>query len=359
MCYHSGMNFSLMSRALCVWYAQHARDFCFRQDTTPYRVWVSEVMLQQTRAASVVPYFERFMSRFPTVEDLAAADQQSLYQVWEGLGYYARARNLQAAARHIVREGFPTTVEGLLSLPGVGAYTARSIGAIAFGLPCLGVDGNLMRIFARLTCEPGDLRAPATQKILFEFGQQLAAHCPDTSAVNQALMDIGATLCLPGHPKCPECPLRPWCGAEATGRQGELPVITPKPAPVDTALEVLIVTNGPTVLVATRPPEGLLAGLTEFPNAPREDERLDEDYLRGLLARDYGITAVCQQQLGQAKHTFTHRRWHMRGSLWVCQSGALTQGQWADAATLQALPIPRAFEHWRQTALGLITPPTH
>ena len=212
---------------LLAWYQANARRLPWRENPTPYRVWVSEMMLQQTRVAAAIPYYLRFLEALPTLEDLAACPRERLMKLWQGLGYYSRAANLQKAAQLVVeRYGgrLPADAGALRALPGVGDYTAGAVASIAFGLPCPAVDGNVLRVLARLTANRQDIALPGTKKdCAAALVQIIPRDCPGD--FNQALMDLGATVCLPnGQPLCAQCPLRGLCRARALGLQAELPL---------------------------------------------------------------------------------------------------------------------------------------
>ena len=210
---------------LLPWYDEHRRSLPWRGEVSPYRTWVSEIMLQQTRVAAVIPYFQRFMAAFPTAEALARADTEQLMKLWEGLGYYSRARNLQKAAQIVAQRGsFPDTYEEVMALPGIGDYTAGAILSIAFGQAVPAVDGNVLRVASRLTASEDNILDTKTRS---RFRALMAEVIPSDrpGAFNQALMDLGATVCLPsGEPLCDACPARSFCAAYAQGRQKELPV---------------------------------------------------------------------------------------------------------------------------------------
>jgi A/G-specific adenine glycosylase len=297
---------------LLAWYRQNGRSLPWRGHPDPYAVWVSEIMLQQTRVEAVVPYFEAWMRRFPSVEALAQASEQDALNAWEGLGYYSRARNLHKAAKLIVEKHggkLPREVDALRQLPGVGRYTVGAIASIAFGLDEATLDGNLRRVFARLfdVSEPAD--SPAGEKILWEL---TAEHLPRGQAgdYNQALMDLGATICLPKHPRCLLCPLIELCQACANGTQEQRPVLKPKkeiPHYVHTAGVIVRQIDAlPHVLLAKRPSKGLLGGMWEFPNG-----RVDGDPAQALesaLETGYRLRVERGEALATIQHAYTHFR---------------------------------------------------
>ena len=297
---------------LLSWYEQNKRDLPWRHTRDPYRIWVSEIMLQQTRVEAVIPYYERFLSYLPDVAALAQCPEDELMKLWEGLGYYSRVRNMQKAARWIVEENeghFPREFDRILSLCGVGEYTAGAIGSFAFDLPVPAVDGNVLRVVARLCAYGEDVLSPNAKKAV--TAAVAAAQPPARAAdFNQALIELGAIVCLPnGAPKCEECPLANVCRAKAQGLETQLPV-RKKAAPrkrVDKT--VLILRDGERVALCRRPDVGLLAGLYEPPTL---EGHLSEAELRALLLQN-GIAPLYLTPLENAKHIFTHLEWHMVG----------------------------------------------
>ncbi|MBP3319199.1 MAG: A/G-specific adenine glycosylase, partial [Ruminiclostridium sp.] len=259
---------------LLAWYRDNARDLPWRRDPDPYRVWVSEIMLQQTRVAAVLGYFQRFMEAFPTVRDLAEAPEDQLMKLWQGLGYYSRARNLQKAARQIMTDFdgvFPTDYKSIRSLAGVGDYTASALASICFGQPTPAVDGNLLRVAARILADDTDITTAKGKK---HFTEALAQVIPlaEPGKFNQAMMDLGATVCLPnGAPLCDKCPAADFCQARIQGRTGELPVRPAKKPRKVEERKVFFLFHGGKVALRRRPAKGLLAGLWEYPNTLAEE----------------------------------------------------------------------------------------
>ena len=328
-----------MAGPLLAWYDENKRDLPWRGTGDPYRVWVSEIMLQQTRVAAVMPYYQRWMEELPTVEALAAVDEERLMKLWQGLGYYSRARNLQKAAKQVTENHggvFPNTYETIRALAGVGDYTAGAIASIAFGLPVPAVDGNVLRVTARITGDGGDISTPAMKKkVTAALAEVIPLDAPGD--FNQALMELGATVCLPnGAPLCERCPGRSLCAALAHGRTGELPVKAPKkPRRVEERTVWLIFWENRAAL-RRRPGRGLLAGLWEFPSEPGD----------GPLPPQWGVEALSQQYAGQARHIFTHIEWHMTLRTVEAGSDALPEGWvWAGRAQLEEkYALPSAFE---------------
>jgi len=211
-------------RDLGDWYQANQRDLPWRRTNDPYRVWISEIMLQQTRVAAVIPYYERFLTRFPDIATLAAASDDDLLTAWSGLGYYSRARNLRSAAGQIVAAGgFPRTYDEILRLPGIGPYTAAAVASICFGQPCAVLDGNVMRVITRLTRDDGDIQSSRTKLRVQQIAQNLL-DVANPASHNQAVMELGATICIPREPKCKLCPVKEYCLALASGLERELPV---------------------------------------------------------------------------------------------------------------------------------------
>ena len=306
------MSLSAIKAPLISWYREVARDLPWRRSPSPYHVWISEIMLQQTRIEAVIPYYLRFMEAFPTVEDLAAAPDDLLMKHWEGLGYYSRARNLKRAAEAIVSEHggqLPRNEEALRALPGIGDYTAGAIASLAFGLPCPAVDGNVLRVLARLNADPRNILEPAVKR---EAQAALRAVYPtdpeDAAAMTAGLMELGEVLCIPnGAPHCEKCPLAPLCRARAEGLTDKIPYRAKKPPRAIERRTVLILEHSGRIGIAKRPDEGLLGGLWEFPSA---DGHLDKAELNDLLSA-FGLSGRIEERLIDAKHVFTHKEWHM------------------------------------------------
>lgn len=325
---------------LLLWYRENARVLPWRSHPTPYRVWLSEIMLQQTRVAAVLEHYRRFLEAAPTVADLAALPEDRLMKLWQGLGYYSRARNLQKAAK-VISETFggvfPNTYEEIRSLSGVGDYTAGAISSIAFGLPVPAVDGNVLRVTARICADTGDISSPVMKK---KVTQALARIMPLDAPgdFNQAMMELGATVCLPnGAPLCQRCPAADFCRAYQEGRTGELPVKAAKKARRLEVRTVYLLYHEDSVALRRRPNKGLLAGLWEYPNELQDGTDWPEVW---------GITLSSLTKVGTGKHIFSHIEWHM-----TALSGELETPQlpddwvWADRTDLQRVyAIPNAFQ---------------
>lgn len=295
---------------LLAWYERTAADLPWRASHDAYRVWLSEIMLQQTQVETVKPYYERFLTAYPTVSDLAAAPLDDVLKLWEGLGYYSRARNLHRAAQAVAAQGgdFPRTVDGLLALPGIGRYTAGAIASIAFGVRAPVLDGNVIRVYARLLDLPDDVTQTATQAKLWD---QAEAWLPDQRAgdYNQALMDLGRLVCKPKKPLCGQCPIRDHCLAYQRGTQDERPVKKAKaPTPHYDVTAGMIWNERGELLIAQRPLDGLLGGLWEFPGGKQEDGETLQDCLQRELREELAIEVEVGELFTRVEHGFTHFR---------------------------------------------------
>lgn len=298
-------------QALLAWYNEHRRAFPWRTEhPDPYAVWVAEIMLQQTRTETVRPYFERWMARFPSIAAVAQADPQEVLALWEGLGYYRRALLLWEAARQVMERfggRLPQEPQELESLPGIGPYTARAIASIAYGKDVAVVDGNVKRVLGRLFAVEEPIDRPAGERRIWHLAQK---HLPpgQASAYNQALMDLGATICLPRRPRCEECPLRPWCRAYASGNPTQWPRRTPKKKIPHYTVVAGVVRRGPKVLLAQRPKGGLLGGLWEFPGGKVEPGERLEAALERELWEELAIRVKAGAVLGTFRHAYSHFR---------------------------------------------------
>ncbi len=295
--------------ALLSWYRVNRRDLPWRHTSDPYRIWLSEIMLQQTRVEAVKPYYARFLETCPTVEALAELPEERLMKLWEGLGYYSRARNLQKAARTVTEQyggEMPTTYDELRKLSGIGDYTAGAIASIAFGERVPAIDGNVLRVLARVTGSYADIALPETKKT---WREALAAVVPEAAGdFTQSLIELGATVCVPnGEARCASCPLRPYCVAAERGLTDEIPVRSAKKLRRIEKLTVLIIRDGDRTALRKRPSKGLLAGLFELPNVAGH---LLEDELPTLI-RSMGFDPLHIERVEDAKHIFTHVEWHM------------------------------------------------
>ncbi|MCZ8514128.1 A/G-specific adenine glycosylase [Paenibacillus filicis] len=324
---------SYFSAELLAWYRRHKRDLPWRRNRNPYHIWVSEIMLQQTRVDTVIPYFHRFIEKFPTTEALAEAPEEEVLKAWEGLGYYSRARNLQTAVREVhERYGgvVPSTKEEVFSLRGVGPYTAGAILSIAYNQPEPAVDGNVMRVLSRYFLIEEDIMKGSTRVTMEKLAQELI---PEGAAgdFNQGLMELGALVCTPKSPNCLTCPVMAHCAGRAAGMEEALPVKKKaKPPRPERRVVSLILGDGPNagrILVRQRPAEGLLARLWELPHteAPKAGENAPEAPLAAAAAHEALAAALAADGLGlgpaawlmHAEHTFSHIRWDME--VYVCR----------------------------------------
>jgi A/G-specific adenine glycosylase len=312
-----------VSRLLLDWYGRGHRALPWRATSDPYRIWVSEIMLQQTRAQAAIPYYERFLARFPTVEALAAASEDEVLALWAGLGYYTRARNLRRAAQEAVAAGgFPRDYEAIRALPGIGDYTAAAVASIAFGLPHAVIDGNVLRVVARVENDASDIGSPRTRARFRDVAQEWLDR-RDPGRFNQAIMELGATVCLPRNPLCLVCPLSGRCRAREAGTAGELPVKLRKTQPVQLEGVLLIVRRNGRVLLRRRDAgESRMAGFWDLP-AP------------GDLPR-----AAVGKRLGAFRHTITHHHYSL-----TVMAGRLGRGglgeefAWFAAEELGGIPL--------------------
>ena len=343
----------MLSALLLAWYDEHKRTLPFRGTHDPYRVWLSEIMLQQTRTETVGVYYARFLERFPDVFALAAAPEQDVLKCWEGLGYYSRARNLHKAAKQIVSQyggQFPRDVAALRALPGVGDYTAAAVASIAFDAPAPAMDGNLTRVLSRVHGVREDVGIPSVRRRLLALaqGDMPPTRCGD---FNQALMDLGASLCAPGTPDCPSCPLRTLCDACRAGDADMLPIRAAAKPPKEVSLAVALVTCHGRLLLTQRK-EALLRNLWVFPLI--EDAKSPAEVCDGL--RNLGVDAVFRQDLGPARHVFTHRVWNMMLYHFEAESANTRDSQFFSQAEMLALPLPTAMRAAKEHALRLLTP---
>jgi len=312
-----------LAKRLLAWYREHGRHLPWRGSREPYAVWVSEVMLQQTRVEVVTPYFASWMQRFPDLSSLAAAFEQDVLRVWEGMGYYSRARNLYRASKIVMSEykgELPRDVKTLRRLPGIGAYIAGAIASIAYGMDEPALDGNIRRVFARLFDVQKAVNTPEAEHILRSCA---AEHLPPGRAgdFNQAMMDLGATICTPRNPDCRLCPINDLCRAYILGIQAERPVVKPKPAvPHYTVVAAAIRRDG-RVLLARRPSKGLLGGLWEFPGGRVEAGEDLTSAIKREIREELGIGIHVGEHFGVYQHAYTHFRFTLHAFLCYLKDG--------------------------------------
>jgi len=340
------------------WYQENHRKLPFRESHNPYNIWVSEIMLQQTQMDTVLPYYERFTAAFPTVFDLAEAEEEKVMKLWEGLGYYSRARNLLKCARVLVKEHgghFPEDCGTLLELPGIGPYTAGAILSIAYNQPVPAVDGNVMRVFSRLFNLRQDIGVPKNRRI---FESKVIETLPENVRdYNQALMELGALICLPKNPKCDGCPLREDCVARSLSIQSQLPVKRSKVKNEKVHVAVGIIHNEDTILL-TQSDTALLKGLWGFPIAEGKNKSDAKEVLLTSLSRAVCLEEKRIAEIGEAKHVFTHKTWlmtlyefHVAAALKEENSGSFydpssekTKNVWVTPEELETYAMATAFK---------------
>lgn len=344
----------LIAQPLLHWFWANHRVLPFRSDPTPYHVWVSEIMLQQTRVAAAVPYYERFVQELPDIPALAACEEERLLKLWEGLGYYSRVRNLQKAARIVCEQyggQLPGNLAALKKLPGIGDYTAGAIASIGFGIPAPAVDGNVLRVFARLYNDEGDIMQPAvkaatTQKVM----AQQPAEAPGD--FNQALMELGALVCIPGQPDCAACPLQALCLGRQSGNPARLPQKAPKKARKKCELTLCLAQDtAGRWLLQKRGEQGVLAGLWQPPVLA--EEALDEKKALAAAQKLLPAAVLLKEKPLKAKHIFTHLEWHMTAYVMAAPCTPPPEGcVWASPAQLeQEYTLPGAFKTLRKRML--------
>ncbi|MGE0002941.1 MAG: A/G-specific adenine glycosylase [Candidatus Izemoplasmatales bacterium] len=334
-----------MTSKILSFYRAHARDLPWRKHVTPYQTLVSEIMLQQTRVDTVIPYYERFLSVLPDFSSLAKISEDELLKLWEGLGYYRRAKLLKRCAEVVMNEyngKLPESMEELRKLPGIGAYTAAAIASISMGIPALAMDGNVERVFTRVFALEGD---PKEKSVSNQLVHKISPLIPEdaTSDFTQGLMEIGATICLPnGFPLCEQCPLQQDCIAHLQHRELDFPQKKEKPKPVDSSYWVALVKIHGKVWVRKRPEEGLLASMWELPNVAYEDGK---DGLNQLVSRTFPNAVLESSEKGIVQHVFTHRRWNMHVVEYHIQSLELPSSEMFldEISGHPSIPLPTAF----------------
>jgi A/G-specific adenine glycosylase len=297
-------------RRLLSWFDRHRRDLPWRRDRDPYRIWVSEIMLQQTQVATVVPYFERFLQAFPTLADLAAADEQEVLRLWEGLGYYRRARHLHLAARLLAAEHagkLPDDPAALAALPGMGRYTVGAVLSQAFDRHLPVLEANSQRVLCRLLAERGDPRQGDVRRRLWDAAEALLPR-RRVGDFNQALMELGALVCTPATPRCPQCPVAAYCEARRRGMQDEVPARAARPEAVQVEEAAVVVRRGADVLLVQRPDGGRWAGLWEFPHDALTDQETHEEAARRVVRNLTGLDAELGEELLTLRHGVTHHQ---------------------------------------------------
>ena len=362
-------------RVLTVWFMAEHRDLPWRNLTAPnpYHVWISEIMLQQTRVTAVIDYFLRFTAELPDIAALASVPDDRLMKLWEGLGYYSRVRNMKRCAQVLMSEyggAMPHDPATLAKLPGIGPYTAGAIASIAFGVPKAAVDGNVLRVFSRLLADRSDISKDSTKKAYTELLDELLPHAQNAGHINQAIMDLGATICIPGgEARCSLCPVEGFCKARREGITGELPVKQRAQARRQEHRVILILEQDGKVLVDKRPERGLLAGLYEYPGALITPKQM-EDFEQGISGKralkvyeslfgKFGLTAKKARFALRSKHIFSHIEWEMIGlyvetaDIYDVEALAEKNIYFADAAELkERYALPGAFSAYTNEFLN-------
>ena len=340
-----------LASLLVKWYRTNRRSLPWREDKDPYKIWISEIMLQQTRIEAVIPYYYRFLSELPTVNALAEVDDDRLMKLWEGLGYYSRARNLKTAAKEMVAVHggtLPANYTALRALKGIGDYTAGAIASIAFGLPEPAVDGNVLRVLMRVTGREDDIALSATKKQVTEWLRAIYPTGKDAGDLTEGLMELGERVCIPaGIPKCAECPLRHLCASQKEELWRVLPKKSPKKEKRTEDYTVLLLFSDGKFALRKRQTEGLLAGLWEFPNLV--GHRSSEEILR--FAEETGLSPIEIRPSVKASHIFTHIVWNMQGYFVECENPS-SDFLWVSPEELrEEYALPTAFRAYRKEVL--------
>lgn len=319
------------------WYDQNKRDLPWRHTDDAYQIWVSEIMLQQTRVEAVIPYFERFIKRLPTIEALASIEEDALMKLWEGLGYYSRVRNMQKCAQELVRQNqkhLPSTYDELIKLPGIGSYTAGAIASIAYGEKVSAVDGNVLRVITRLQ---NNFDNVSDLKVRKKIETILNEIMPIQSGnFNQALMELGATICIPGNPRCNICPLQSLCHSYQEGTMWQLPIKDKKKKQTEEDKTILLLLYQNQIAIQKRPKTGLLASLWEFPNREGHIQNIHDLYPHAQI-----------EKTPPYKHVFTHKIWNMEGYIIYLQEKPIEEYTWVSLSELETLhSLPSAFKYF-------------
>ena len=342
---------SKLQTSLLRWFNKNARDLPWRRTQDPYAIWISEIMLQQTQVATVIPYYHRFLKRFPTVRRLAQAGLSNVLRIWEGLGYYSRARHLHRASQMVVDRfdgRIPDRVEDLLTLPGIGRYTAGAILSIAYNQEAPVLDGNAKRVLSRFFAIADPPARGKSEARLWHLSESLIPK-GEASSFNQGLMDLGAMICTPKEPQCPLCPLRNLCKGKASGEPERFPTKTiRKTIPHIEAVSAVILKNG-RVLLRQRPPEGLLGGLWEFPNWPVEEKKDLKKHLKRKVKSEIGLGVKGNEPIGSFRQTFSHFKLTLQVFRCLHHYGK-TKGEWVSIQDLHLYPMSRIH---RRIALQL------
>ncbi|MGL5382136.1 MAG: A/G-specific adenine glycosylase [Culicoidibacterales bacterium] len=328
------------------WFNHHQRDLPWRKTQNPYYIWVSEIMLQQTQVVRVIDYYTRFLTAFPTIADLATAPQTQLLKAWEGLGYYSRVRNMQKAALMIMDEHggeFPQAYEAILALPGIGSYTAGAISACAFGKAYPAVDGNVLRVLARIQADSSDISKASTKKKYENYLATIMTQA-NPSFFNQGLIELGALICTPTNPQCQMCPLQTNCQAYHQDRQDELPVKARKKPAQPYWFETIIFTDGEKIAMLENQHKGVLQHLWALPQIASQEHHDDQLEVQQRIQKKYHLQTDVKY-FGTYKHIFSHQIWHMR--VWLVEVGEVPKPLQAAKFIDQQnfLEVPMANSH--------------
>ncbi|MDB5340574.1 MAG: mutY [Planctomycetaceae bacterium] len=336
-------------KALQAWYTEHGRELPWRLTHDPYRIWISEIMLQQTTVVAVIPYFERFLTRFPTIHELAAAEETEVLRYWEGLGYYSRARNIHKAAQHVSSKlsgTFPELVDELQDLPGIGRYTAGAIRSFAFNLPAPIVEANTLRLYCRLLGYDADPRARAGQDALWSFAEELVPG-DHPGRFNQALMELGSIVCTPTNPNCPSCPVSFACQAFLTSRQREIPRAAVRPEITAVTELSVVLRRGDRFLLYHRAPGERWAGLWDFPRFACDEltaaPKRQPAWIENKLSQDLGVQVKVDELLTEIRHSVTRYRITLRSFLADHESGEISEAageyRWLTVDEIHTYPL--------------------
>lgn len=333
-----------ITNELITWYEENKRDLPWRHTKNPYYIWISEIMLQQTRVEAVKEYYARFINKLPTLKDLAELDEDELLKLWEGLGYYSRVRNMQATAKILVENGYdnlPSTKNDLLKLPGIGEYTAGAILSIAYDIPTIAIDGNVYRVIGRVYKIEDSISKPKTYKVYYEILEKLLPN-KNASDFTQSFMDLGSLICTPKNPKCEDCPLNKKCQAYKSNTQELYPVKDKKISKKIEERAVFLYTYKDKVAIRKRENQGLLASLYEFPNTLETKSLIDIE--NDLLDKNIPYQFVLE--IGETKHIFSHKIWYMKGYL-VELKKPFEDFLWVTKEELQnKYSLPSAFSYF-------------
>ncbi|QZY55795.1 A/G-specific adenine glycosylase [Crassaminicella profunda] len=342
------INIENIQNHLITWYEKNHRKLPWRETSNPYYIWISEVMLQQTRVDTVIPYFLRFIDKFPNIESLANADEEEVLKMWEGLGYYSRARNLHRGAKVIVKEydgKMPDTLNEIKKIPGIGPYTAGAVLSIAYNEAVPAVDGNVMRVFSRLFYIKEDIGENNTRKEMEKIGQMVISQ-NNPSFFNQGLMELGALICTPTSPKCIACPLFMECTARKLIVQETLPIKKKKIKVKSIEMELAVLWKDKKILIMKRPTEGLLANLWALPSVEREKNTEEGKSIELELEENYGMHIKKGKYLFEKQHVFTHRKWKMKVYAFELikeQKIDYPEIQWISLEEIKKYAFPTAF----------------